>query len=82
MDVNTNYYNENYKTLQSMENELIDWEKNSIIKRDNLEYKVLIDIKSLSPSRASNFAKGYYTSSGWEDWKNQKGETLDKVYRK
>jgi hypothetical protein len=24
MDVNTNYYNENYKTLQSMENELID----------------------------------------------------------
>jgi len=75
---NNSFY---YKMLESMENQFIDWETESIIKKDNGEYKVLIKIKSLSPSKASNFARGR-SSNGWEEWKNKKGETLNQVYRK
>ncbi len=82
MDVNNTYYHENYKILSDMQNQLIDWETEGIIKRDNGEYKVLIDIKLLFPTKAAMYAKGQYSASGWEDWKNKKGETLNQVYRK
>lgn len=59
-----------------------DWEKDEIIYKVNDEYKVLIDIKSLSPSKAGTIAKGHYAVNGWVEWKNEKGETLDQVYRK
>jgi hypothetical protein len=64
MDLNSKYYNDNYRILENMENQLINWEKESIIKIDNQEYKVLIDIKSLSPSRASCLARGSYATNG------------------
>lgn len=57
-----------------------DWEKDEIIYKVNDEYKVLIDIKSLSPSKAGTIAKGHYAVNGWVEWKNEKGETLDQVY--
>ena len=47
---------------------------------DGKFYKLTKDIEFKSPSGASRFVLGK-ASNGWEDWKNDKGKTLDEVVR-
>lgn len=44
-------------------------------------YKINEDVKFDSPSGAAKFVNGG-NANGWLVWKNDKGETLDDVYRK
>lgn len=62
--------------------QLQKWEEEGIVEKINNGYKVIIDIKLWSPSKPSNYARGLYATSGWTEWRNANGKTLDEVYRK
>lgn len=76
------YFEEQKNIFSEMIRQMQDWEKEEVVCRVDDEYKVLIDIKSFSPSKSGNIARGFYAVNGWVEWKNEKGETLDQVYRK
>ncbi|MGL5438669.1 MAG: GIY-YIG nuclease family protein [Metamycoplasmataceae bacterium] len=77
------YYDEQFKIFTSIQlrlEELVKENKAVFLKEKNA-FKLLVDVDFGSPTTAGNFAKGQYAASGWEEWKNESGETLNKVYR-
>jgi len=76
------YYKEQIKNVNDMLIQFHHWEQEGVVVKSDDGFKVLIDIKLWSPSKASNYARGLYATSGWQDWKNDEGQTLDDVYRK
>ncbi|MGL5522096.1 MAG: GIY-YIG nuclease family protein [Metamycoplasmataceae bacterium] len=77
------YYDEQYKTFTSMQlhlEELVEKNK-AVFLEEQKAFKLLVDVNFGSPSYSCNFAKGYYAVNGWEEWKNELGETLSKVFR-
>ncbi|MGL4183958.1 MAG: GIY-YIG nuclease family protein [Metamycoplasmataceae bacterium] len=77
------YYDEQIKIFTSMQlylENLVEKNKAILIEEKNA-FKLLVDINFGSPSYSCNFAKGYYSVNGWDEWKNELGESLNKVYR-
>jgi hypothetical protein len=70
------------KKFGDMSIQFQNWEQEGVVIKSDDDYKVLIDIKLWSPSKASNYARGFYATNGWTEWKNDEGKTLDDVYRK
>lgn len=69
--VNLESYNVKRKEMQAQ----------GYIVLDNGKYRLTKDVEFRTPSGASDFVLGGSTN-GWEEWKNHKGDTLDKVIRK
>ncbi len=68
----------NNSSEENLRNKLI---LNKILSKYNEDYLIITkDYLFSSPSTASGIILGRL-SNGWTEWKNKKGETLDKIYR-
>lgn len=76
------YSDSNKNTLRKMSLQLENWVQNNMAEIIDNKYKLLINIKNISPSLACCYAAANYAFNGWDQWKNKKGKTLDEVYRK
>ena len=68
----------NYSSKKNLRNTLIS---NKILSKYDENYFIITkDYLFSSPSAAAETVLGR-NSNGWIEWKNEKGETLDKIYR-